>query len=213
MSVIHKLHFVTELIADETNSPLAVPMDTIHKNDNGKYYVWRAKGLKAFQIGKALKGRIIAEQVPVTPGDQFKTIYNLKLESLKDPGNLKVDDVIIANFSGQIQDNKPVIIDQTRWLFAPWETVKVKVRVISVPGFYVPKTAVYRGDKNQAYVYCNDNGKCRKVNITIEGEYGKLYRIKGAGLKEGDMIILTDQGNQIKENTPIKIDKVTSSII
>ncbi len=196
----------------DDNVPFAVPQESIRKDADGSYYVFVAKDMK--------KDSNIVEvsKVKVVPGNIVRD-YTLgtqkvfKIQSLKDAGNLKEDDIVIAVCSNDIKEGKAVYTE-LGWQFLPEQLVKVAIPQLSQSGLYVPKNAILTQAAGENYVYVNDGGKAKLVPVELAGTCFGNYAIVGNGIKEGEEVVVVNNRSDLGllyDGCDITVEKTISS--
>jgi hypothetical protein len=117
-------YFYIDNIVDKT---LGVPVKSL-KEDNGDYYVWKAKNRKFLDPGKGLDLTFEIEKIKVVPGNLQRLHAGFTyIRSLKDSGNLKEGDVVLTADSKGLKNGDRVDFLPERYVLMPNETVKVTI--------------------------------------------------------------------------------------
>ena len=176
------------------NIPLAVPEEAIRKDKNGDSFVFVAKSVDDSNI-------VDVRQVKVVPGKILRD-YNLgtqaafKLRSLKDAGDLKKKDIIVAVGTDDLKDGKAVYTE-LGWLFLPDQLLKLSIPSLSKPGLYVSRNAIIRQAAGENYVYIDNNGTAKLVRVKITGTCFGNYAIEGEGIEAGTKVVVLDNKAEI----------------
>ena len=195
---------------------LAIPKASIRHDKNGQFYVLRAKGQKALSLEKGISKTFKVERVNIVPGDvnaQFNLGFKgeVNLCNLKDPGSLKFHDVLIVDGDKGIIDGDKVVLVVQHFMFLPNELVAVHIPSLCKPGFYVHNKAIILMGKGKDFVYINDNGKAKLVNVKVTGTTGRYYKIEAPEIKEGVQVLYFDKLSELRscyDGIPIKIEKI-----
>ncbi|MCP4177437.1 MAG: hypothetical protein GY756_06705 [bacterium] len=190
----------TELQQNNGKVPLAVPVESLHRDSNGTY-VFLAVNQKCFSLDKGIDKVFTVKKMYVKLGD-IRRHFNIgnrsgiQVTSIKD-GSLKDGDVIVLNGQNTIKDGSKVVRDELRWQFYPNEEVKVEIPAISKTGFYVPKDSIIHQAIGSNFVYIIENNKAKLTKVTITGLSPDNYSIEGDGIKEGVKIIVIKDKSEI----------------
>ena len=198
----------------EKKTPLAVPVQSLHKDNKG-YYVWRGKGQKVFQPNSLIANKFQVEKVYVEAG-KLKTLINgvsTEYQVLKNPGKLKEYDFLLGRIPKGLKNNQTVVFKKYRFLFNPGEKVKIEIPALIKKGFYVPKAVVIFRGSDDSYVYVVKNNKAILTKVKLVGRDGTSYRIKGEQIKPGTRIVLLNNElkKYIKDNLPINTENIVYS--
>ena len=196
--------------------PLAVPVESIRKDDKG-FYVWKGKGQKIAQPESIMADKFQVEKVYIEPAE-YKTYINgisKEYQMLKKSAGLEEYDVILgARIPQDLKDNDTVVYKKYKLLFEPEDKLKVEIPDLVKPGFYVPASSVVQKGTDEFYVYINDNNKAKCINVKLLGGTNKYYNIESEYIKEGTEIVLFDEDNfQIANGTVIKANNVSELFV
>ena len=112
-------------INNTVDKTLGVPVKAL-KEDNGDYYVWKAKNRKFLDPGKGLDPVFKAEKIHVVPGNLQRLHAGFTyVRSLKDPSSLKEGDVVLTANPKDLINGDSVDFLPERYVLMPNETVKV----------------------------------------------------------------------------------------
>jgi len=197
------------LTPEDTNSPVCVPLSSLLKDEKG-YYVWRAKGQHIFEKGKALPDQFEIERINVIPGNKYRNFIIDNFRELTNSGGLKALDVVLINPPENLKNNETVIVEQTRWLFSPGDLARVRIAALEeVEGNYVPMSAIIPDTSGKYFVYLVENGKAKKIEVNIIGDYGDFRHISGKGISAGAKLI-TLGANYVYDGVKVSIvEKIT----
>jgi hypothetical protein len=189
---------IRSILANEkpssANVPSAVPEEAIRKDANGDSFVFVVKSVDESNI-------VDVKQVKVVPGNIVRD-YSLgtqsafKLCSLKDPVNLKDDDVIVAVGTDDLKAGKAVYTELS-WLFLPGQLLKLSIPSLSKPGLYVSRKAIIRQAAGENYVYIDNNGTAKLVRVKITGTCFGNYAIEGEGIEAGTKVVVLNNKAEI----------------
>jgi multidrug resistance efflux pump len=189
-------------------TPLAVPTKSLHKDNKG-YYVWRGKGQKVCQPDSVIDDKFQIEKVYIVPGDLKTLVYGACTDYLllKDSGSLQEYDFLLGEkIPKDLKDNSTVVYRKHSYLLKPGDKLKVEIPNLFKPGFYVPASSVtLKG--SDSYVYINDKGKTKLVEVSITGGNDKYYRIEGSDISNGTEVILLDEKfpKDTADNCPVNV--------
>ena len=202
---------IQSILANEAPSnddvPMAVPAEAIKKAADGTSFVFAVK-----RIGDS---RIInIEQVKVVPGNIVRdfdmgTQAAFKLRSLKDAGDLKDGDVVVAIGTEDLKSGKAVYTE-LGWEFLPGQLLKLSIPQLSQPGLYVSKDAIIRQAAGENYVYIVDGGKAKLAKINIVGTCFGNYAIEGEGIEAGTKVVVLDNKAELAklyDGVELKVEK------
>ncbi len=173
---------------------LAIPIKSIYTDKKGSY-VFRAVNEKANTLKKGVNKIFDIERVDIVPGNVFRKelLANgaaIEIQSLKDPGRLKLNDIIIASTPEKLKSGDRVSLMTKQWNFYPDQTVKVKIPTLNRQGFYVPRRCIIRQDNFDSYIYIVKNNTLKLEKISIIGYSKGYYAIASYNIKNGDEVLL-----------------------
>ena len=197
-------------------SPLAVPIKSLHKDSKG-YYVWRGKGQKVCQPDSVIDDKFQIEKVYVTPGDLKTLVYGACTDYilLKDSGILHEYDFLLGEkIPKDLKNNSTVVYRKHSYLFKAGDKLKVEIPNLFKPGFYVPTSSVIQKG-SESYVYINDKGRTKLIEVSITGGNDKYYRIEGRDISSDTEVILLDDkfSKDIVDNCPVNVIAEINPII
>ncbi|HPF92730.1 MAG TPA: efflux RND transporter periplasmic adaptor subunit [Tenuifilaceae bacterium] len=83
-------------------------------------------------------------------------------------------------------------------LLRPGMFVRTTLELGEIEGILVPYQSVLKlTGSNNRYVFINDNGVAKRVDVTLGQRYDELIEIRTNGIKEGDQIITVGQGKLV----------------
>ena len=187
--------------------PLAVPVDSIRKDDVGDF-VWKAVGQKVFQADKVVNSKFTIKKVYIKLENKRTYINGVCAEycMLKDSANLEEYDVVLGKYIPEnLKDGETVVYKRYDYLFNKGDIVRVEIPELTKPGFYVPSTAVIQKATGETYVFLNDNGKAKLISIKITGGCEDQFRIEGDNLSPDTEIVNLKDGLNIKDGDVLNI--------
>ena len=114
-------------IGDNSKNLLGVPIRALLKDNKGDF-VWKAIDRKTMQPGKGLDPVFKLEKVYVVPGKLKRLYYGVGyMRLLKEPGNLKLHDIVAILPPKNLNDGMEVSFPPERYVFMPGDTVKVVI--------------------------------------------------------------------------------------
>lgn len=126
---VDRIYFATAESMDAPDGPIWAPQPSIIKGEDGRTFVWRAKGQTAGVPDKPVAIQFNVEKVPVVQGSLMKNIGAYDYRKLDDPGSLKRMDVLLPYDVPALKDGDAVVVEQLRWLLRPGEKVKVRIQL------------------------------------------------------------------------------------
>ncbi|MDY0199193.1 MAG: efflux RND transporter periplasmic adaptor subunit [Tenuifilaceae bacterium] len=89
-------------------------------------------------------------------------------------------------------------IQNTKELLRPGMFMRTTLELGEIEAFIAPYQAVLKliGSNNR-YVFLNDNGVAKRVEVTMGQRFDNLIEIKANGIKEGDEIVTVGQGKLV----------------
>ncbi|HBM15878.1 MAG TPA: hypothetical protein DD381_06000 [Lentisphaeria bacterium] len=209
--------FVIDNLTEEQKNMLALPESAIFHDDQSDF-VYRAKGQKAFDMDKGISLDFDIEKVRIKKGILYREFsYEvgraLKIINLTDSSSLSADDVICMYPDKGLKDADHVCYTRTKWLFLPEDQIPVVIPDLVKPGFYVPPSAIIHAAEGANFVYINDNGKAKLLQVKLVGRATDTYAIEADGLKEDTQIIVIEDKsilNQLYDGAPITVKGIVN---
>ena len=133
-------------------------------------------------------GKHIPDKIAVTLAEEYFTVIKWNFRSLEASGDLREGDFLVVG--PRREHLEGLAIGRPQWLFRPGDLVPVKFAVNATPlGYYVPVDAITL-DGERHVVFVVEEGKARRVSVTVHDSFEELRRIEGDGLKPGLQIIV-----------------------
>lgn len=89
-------------------------------------------------------------------------------------------------------------IPNTKGLLRPGMFMRTTLELGEFEAFIAPYQAVLKLiGANNRYVFLNDNGRAKRVEVTMGQRFDNLIEIKANGIKEGDEIVTVGQGKLV----------------
>jgi len=164
----------------------------IYEDGEGQY-VWVAEGLTA-ETGMPEGDPVVTlRKTYITLGEKranFQGIYIFR--EVLAPTDLAPKMLVATGVPDGFADGGRAAWIRQRWLIQPGESLEVKLQGAPTPtGFYVPFDAVVPGDDGEQHVFIiGDDGKAKRISVTIDGEVGELVRISSESLSEGARVVV-----------------------
>ena len=106
---------------------MSIPVNSIRKDDKG-FYAWTAENRKFLMPAKGLNPIFNVRKAYVVPGELRKfTGLELEMNSLKDPGILELNDLVLTEVPKKLKNGDRVELVQQRYRFMPGDSVKVVI--------------------------------------------------------------------------------------
>ena len=128
--------------------------------------------------------------VDIYPGQEFK-------------GEIKKVYPVIDNITRTFQVE--IIIDNEDELLRPGMFSRIQLNLKNEKVLAVPSISVLKQEgTNQRYVFVNDNGKAKKINVKTGDRFDDLIELKVNGIQEGMELIVEGQAN-LKDGDSLKV--------
>jgi multidrug efflux pump subunit AcrA (membrane-fusion protein) len=180
--------------------PFFVEHRSVHTDDDGNTFVWKAEGLTAGDLRGTFDPVFTVRKVPVKVGDKILPVLQLyRFRDLTDMGGLDpMKDVITGKLPDGVKDGDTVFLTRKEWLLRPGQLVHVELTGESPQaGLYVPRPAVLLNDgKHYVFVVNDADGgrqQAQRVEVRVGeliGDYRRIEAADGGKLGAGTKVIL-----------------------
>ena len=186
-------------VSEQKKIPLAVPVNAVDHDEKGDYiFIIEKKSMvdNAYQINYNQVLR--AKKVYVQLGDIYRKFimtdnFSVDLCSIQANKKLQKNDIVILSGEKGLEDGDKVMLVEKKWNFYPGQKVKVRIPMLSRPGYYVPPEAIISTDEYDNYVYKIVNGnKVMLQKVIIDGYAKGFYSIAGKNIKPDDQVVIVD---------------------
>ena len=181
------------------SSILVVPLYSI-RSDNDGYYVLKAleqDGNMSIDNDLYKLERVNIELGDVLVDKFIDSNTSITTRSLKNPGSLKLGDIIVGRSNYKLTKNDIVILTHGKWLFFPGQLIKVRIPALNRSGYYVPINSIIYQGENDTFVYLAKNSKAILTKVRIVGFNGSYYSIIGKGIVSGEKVVVFKDSNQL----------------
>ena len=168
--------------------PLYVHPTSILRRD-GAVSVLRLPGVKmGVPRERDLQGILEPEEVPVTLVEEFFTIAQ-SFQRIADGSGLEAGDIVIADPRGEHLDG--AVMSEYEWAVRPGDIIPVAFDLGDAPrGFYVPSEAIATLNGETSVFVVGDDGRAKRVPVSVHETVGLQRRIEGEGLASGVRVVL-----------------------
>ena len=180
---------------ENNKNPLTVPLKSIKKDDKGTYVLKAEPAGKYKNLSLFKLTRVNIVQGGIQRDLNLGSNRDVKVNSLKDSGSLKLHDTVVLLGEKNIKSGDTVVLENLRWKFVPQQLVKVSIPSLNDPGIYVPPKAIVHQADNDNYVYLVEDGKAKITQVAITGRCSGFNRISGDGIVTGAKIIIFDNAS------------------
>ena len=177
------------------------------RKDSRGVYVWAIVGFK--QGDNIPDGSVLTvKKYHVTLGERRDTFQGIfLLREIKDLGDLKPGMILAMDVPPSDKEEQKVVIVKPAWMLRPGQLVPVLLSgKAPPPGLYLPMNAIRPDGETRGTVFVADDGKARAVEVRIMNKVGEHFRVEGAGLASGDLVI-TDYIHFLQDGEPVRITK------
>ncbi len=182
------------------NAPFYAEERTLHREADGRTYVWKVEGLTRSDLEKDFSPVFTVKKVYVELGEKTLPVLQLFVgRELTDLGGLDPSKDLIAGAMPEgVKDGDKVFLSRKEWLLRPGQLVSVDLKGQAVsPGFYVPRPAILRSDgKHFVFVAAeSDSGSesAKKVEVEVSdliGDFRRIEPVEENALETGSKIIV-----------------------
>ena len=182
--------------------PIAVPVNAVKHDKKGDYIFIVDKGMELNNAYQIDSNQILhVKKIYIKLSDIHRKYImtdnaSIDLCSIEPNKNIQKDDIVVLSAEPDLQDGDKALFVEKKWNFYPDQKVKVRIPMLSRPGFYVPPEAIISLDQNENYIYkINHNSTVVLEKVIIDGYAKGFYSIVGKSLKTGDQIVIVDDVN------------------
>jgi multidrug efflux pump subunit AcrA (membrane-fusion protein) len=199
--------------ADKDSPYVVEERDALRKDEQG-FYVWATDQLPAGEFLDRDRPVLDFRKVRVIPGDERRNFQGLYVaRTLENPGPLD-EEWVVARVTPKDFDGGEAIIAVRDWQLRPGQIVPTLLGgQPPKPGIYVPIPALESRQQkagDNAYLFIEDGGVARKVEVRVIETVAELIRIEPAEgaaaslLVDGASVIL-DSVHFLQDGEPVRV--------